>query len=91
MATVHPAQPFDAAGAAQQLQKALHHTFGSDHKTISQIVGHHTKWQLQEIAKAYVGEFGEELEEKIKSKLSGSYGKLVELLFLYVFLLFKIF
>lgn len=76
MATVQGKDDFDAEAAAKALRDAMK-GLGTDEDTIVQVVAEHNNEQRQEIKAQYKTLFGEDLEEKIKSELRGSFERAV--------------
>jgi len=72
MPTVVPAPKFDAETDAQVLYKAMK-GFGTDEKTIINIIAFRTSSQIQAIAKKFETMYGKTLEAWLYSELSGKF------------------
>jgi len=66
----------DAQHDAETIHKAVE-GMGTDEKAINQVLGHRTKEQIQEIAKAYEHHYKTSLLKDIKGDTSGSYKRLL--------------
>ncbi|KAI0207621.1 Annexin A7 [Lamellibrachia satsuma] len=71
MATVLPAEDFDAATASEVFRKAMK-GFGTDEAEIIQLLASHSNEQRLEIISAFKTAYGEELVDQLKSELGGN-------------------
>ncbi|XP_060843407.1 annexin B9-like isoform X3 [Rhopalosiphum padi] len=74
--TVRPANPFDPRRDAEILRKAMK-GFGTDEKSIIQVLAHRVNSQRQEIAIQFKTMFGKDLISDLKSELSGKFEDLI--------------
>ncbi|XP_063703955.1 annexin B10-like [Culicoides brevitarsis] len=70
--TVKPFHDFDATQDALALRAAMK-GFGTDEKTIIEILGNRANFQRQEIIQAFASELGRDLIKDLKSELSGRF------------------
>ncbi|ELU05270.1 hypothetical protein CAPTEDRAFT_225672 [Capitella teleta] len=70
--TLLPYADFKCESDCEKLHDAMK-GFGTDEKTIIEILGHRSKGQTQEIISMYQQMFGKDLIEELKGELSGSF------------------
>lgn len=74
--TLHPANPFDPRHDAEILRKAMK-GFGTDEKSIIQVLAHRVNSQRQEIANHFKTMYGKDLISDLKSELGGKFKDLI--------------
>ncbi|XP_076823105.1 uncharacterized protein LOC143469334 isoform X1 [Clavelina lepadiformis] len=75
--TVRPFNPFRPAEDAEALHKAMK-GFGTDEKTIIEILSNRTKIQRQVIARAYKDKYDDDLLKELESELDGDLKSVVQ-------------
>ncbi|XP_018419975.1 PREDICTED: annexin A7 isoform X2 [Nanorana parkeri] len=79
--TIRPAANFDALADAEKLRKAMK-GFGTDEKTIVDVVANRSNDQRQKIKAAFKTAYGKDLIKDLKSELSGNVEELIIALFM---------
>ncbi|XP_073425197.1 annexin A4 [Dendrobates tinctorius] len=74
--TIRPYSNFNAADDSQKLQKAMK-GMGTDEDAIIDVIANRTIAQRQEIKTAYKTTVGKDLEDDLKSELSGNFEKVI--------------
>ncbi|XP_025203425.1 annexin B9-like isoform X1 [Melanaphis sacchari] len=74
--TLRPANPFDPRRDAEILRKAMK-GFGTDEKSIIQVLAHRVNTQRQEIAVQFKTMYGKDLISDLKSEVSGKFKDLI--------------
>jgi hypothetical protein len=77
--TLKPASNFNPASDCERLYKAMK-GFGTDEKTIIDVLGNRSSDQRMELKKSYQQMYGKDLVKELKSEISGNFWNTVEAL-----------